>query len=61
MRHHWEKIKDKIKPSLSSALIDPLGNVWSLSCDKKEKDNKDINIFGWKDKNKYIKINLSLE
>jgi hypothetical protein len=46
---------------LSSALIDPLGNVWSLSCDKKEKDNKDINIFGWKDKNKYIKINLSLE
>jgi hypothetical protein len=46
---------------LSSALIDPLGNVWSLSCDKKKKDNKDINIFGWKDKNKYIKINLSLE
>jgi hypothetical protein len=38
-------IKDEIKPSLSLAVLDPLGNVWSFSCDKKNEDNKDINIF----------------
>jgi hypothetical protein len=46
VRYHWEEIKDEIKPSLSSVVVDPLGNVWSLSCDKKDEDNKDINIYG---------------
>jgi hypothetical protein len=32
-----------------------------LSYDRKDKDNRYINIFGWRDKDKYIKINLSLE
>jgi hypothetical protein len=40
-----KKIKDEIKPSLSSAVLDPLDRVWSLSCDKNDKDNKNINTF----------------
>jgi len=64
-KNKWDiiekKIKDEIKPSLSSAVLDSLDRVWSLSCDKNDKDNKNINTFDWKDKNKYIKINLFLE
>jgi hypothetical protein len=46
VRYHREEIKDEIKPSSSLSLVDPLGNVWSLSYNKKDKNNKDINIFG---------------
>jgi hypothetical protein len=46
VKYHREEIKDEIKPSLSSSVEDPLGNVWSLSYDRKDKDNRDINIFG---------------
>jgi hypothetical protein len=28
------------------SVVDPLGNVWSLSYNRKDKNNKDINIFG---------------
>jgi hypothetical protein len=46
VKYHREEIKDEIKPSLSSSVVDPLGNVGSLSCDRKDRDNRDINIFG---------------
>jgi len=39
-----------------------LGCVWLLSWDKKKnKDNKDKNMFCWRDKDIDIKINISLE
>jgi hypothetical protein len=47
VRYHREEIiKDEIKPSSSLSVVDPLGNVWSLSYNRKDKNNKDINIFG---------------
>jgi hypothetical protein len=38
-----------------------LGSVWLLSWDKKNKDNKNKNIFDWRDKDINVKINISLE
>jgi len=38
-----------------------LDSVWLLSWDKKNKKNKNKNIFGWRDKDINVKINISLE
>jgi hypothetical protein len=47
VRYHREEIiKDEIKPSSSLSVVDPLGNVLSLYYNRKDKNNKDINIFG---------------
>jgi len=35
------------------------GRIWLLSWDRKDKDNGHKNIFGWRDKYRDIKINVS--